>query len=145
MYPFAIIGIVMVFLFTFLPSSLKEDMAESKSKYTALNYLIYRDSVHKFLFNEDENYTGSVKDSDIVLPTGFIKKNWSAFVKDDICFVYGNATDSEKIAVNKMSKGSHSIGEKRNGFFYPNHISKNYPLPNFIPEDALVSIMEVNS
>ena len=145
MYPFAIIGIVMVFLFTFLPSSLKEDMAESKSKNTALNYLIYRNSVHKFLFNEDDTFIGSVNDSDIVLPTGFIKKKWSAFVQNDICYVYGSATDSEKIAVNKMSKGSHSIGEKRNGFFYPNHISKNYPLPSFIPDDDIVSIMEVNS
>lgn len=137
-YALGFLGIITFTLLTLMPA---RHQSEGVKDALALNYSIYRQAVHSYVAHN--KVTGEVSDALLIFPTAYKKQGWQAHVHDNRCIVYGKANNKTKLAIKKIFLNSHSIGEKRNNMFYPNYNNKNIELPSFIPENALVSIMEV--
>ncbi len=136
------IGAAMIVFSIFQTPQISEEEMASRAKNTAINFILYRDSVHKYVYAQNPYPAGNIADTIITLPMGFIKNGWIARVEGNICYIYGVADMNVKNFVRELMLGSHSIGEKRNGLFYPQYRNP-LALPAFIPENALVSVMEL--
>lgn len=137
MFAFLALGIMLLSLYSFP----KEN--NSAIEMQAMNFLMYRDSVRNHVFKLDKIIPGVISDKDIAFPTGFMNKKWKAQIEKNILYIYGNATQQEINQVKKQTLYSHSVGQKKNGLFYPHYTKPPTILPNFIKEGDLVSIMEI--
>ncbi len=139
MFAFLAFGIMLLSIYSFS----FENEKNTAVKMQSMNFLMYRNSVRNHVFKLDKIIPGVVSDKDIEFPTGFINKKWKAQIEKNILYIYGNATQQEINQVKKQTLYSHSVGQKKNGLFYPHYTKPPTILPNFIKEGDLVSIMEI--
>ncbi len=137
MFVFLALGIMLLSLYSFPKEK------NSTVEVQAMNFLMYRDNVRNHVFKLDKIIPGVISDKDIEFPIGFINKKWKAQIEKNILYIYGNATQQEINQVKKQTLYSHSVGQKKNGLFYPHYTKPPMVLPNFIKEGDLVSIMEI--
>ena len=137
MFAFLALGIMLLSLYSFPKEK------NSTVEVQAMNFLMYRDNVRNHVFKLDKIIPGAISDKDIEFPIGFINKKWKAQIEKNILYIYGNATQQEINQVKKQTLYSHSVGQKKNGLFYPHHTKPPMVLPNFIKEGDLVSIVEI--
>ena len=114
---------------------------DTSSEVKAINFLLYRDCVMKYAF--ENTPVGIIQDKDVEFPIGFSNQNWKAQVQGNILYIYGKANQEEIIQTRKRTMYSHSVGSKKNGLFYPHYTTPPTVLPNFIEEGDLVSILEI--
>lgn len=114
---------------------------DTSSDVKAINFLLYRDCVMKYAF--ENTPMGIIQDKDVEFPSGFNNQNWKAQIQGNILYIYGKANQEEIIQTRKRTMYSHSVGSKKNGLFYPHYTTPPTVLPNFIEEGDLVSILEI--
>lgn len=114
---------------------------DTSSEVKAINFLLYRDCVMKYAF--ENTPMGIIQDKDVEFPSGFNNQNWKAQVQGNILYIYGKANQEEIIQTRKRTMYSHSVESKKNGLFYPHYTTPPTVLPNFIEEGDLVSILEI--
>lgn len=120
----------------------RDTTEQSKAAVNIINFLLYRECVRDYVFN-NKSVAGSISDVNLNLPYGLKNDRWQARVENNILYVFGEASQEEINAAKERSKYSHSIGQKKNGLFYPKYTNPATVLPSFIKENSLVSIIEV--
>jgi len=106
----------------------------------AHNFITYRHAVIKYDFHAKGESDEEINIADLreYLPPDYemhANHDWHARISDGFVFVWGEA-DAKHIALTrKLMKYSYSIGENQNGTLQPIGMA----LPNFIPENSLVS------
>lgn len=107
----------------------------------ATNYAIYRNAA--FLYVLKEKPTGVVPTSALKLPTGWqALRVWQTRVDAGRCYVFGAASSAEIDAAQQLFQGSFATGRVANGFLVPNS-GVSIPIPAFVPNNSLVSIIAV--
>lgn len=139
---FAVVNIIMLMILSFPFSNVPNELGEDNyAQINATNFIMYRNAVHDYIF-ANRSFKGIVNDEDLSLPSGFINQGWNARVQNKICYVYGMANTRVKNQIKIILNGSHSIGENKNNYFYP---QGNSPVlvPTFIPNKSIISVLEI--
>lgn len=136
-FAFLAFAFVMLSVYSFPDKPKEELLSDAK----ALNFLVYRDCVMNYAFANSPS--GTVEDRNVEFPAGFVNRGWKAQVHNGILYIYGKATQREINRAKKQTMYSHSVGQKRNGLFYPHYTNPPAVLPHFINEGELVSILEM--
>lgn len=139
---FAVVNIIMFMILSFSFSNVSNELSEhNHAQINATNFIMYRNAVHDYVF-VNRSFNGIVNEDNLRLPSGFINQGWNARVQNKICYVYGVANTRVKNQVKKTLKGSKSIGENKNNYFYPQGNSPMF-VPNFIPNKSIMSLLEI--
>ena len=116
---------------------------ESSSSAVAVNYAIYRNEVFRYVY-ENNGLAGDIPLAVLDLPESWrALRNWRARVDAGRCYVYGNASMQEIMAVRQLFRGSFALGMASNGRLVP-VMGNVINVPGFIPEGSLVSITEID-
>lgn len=112
----------------------------------AVNYGIYRNAVFEHVI-KTPTAINTIPLAALSLPAGWqALRTWEHRItagNPRFCYVYGPASMQEINAVRKLFMGSFAVGYKQEGVLYPLHGSQ-VPLPGFIPDGFLVSVIEVS-
>lgn len=120
------------------------DIQETSHKALAVNYGVYRNAVFLFVQAHKE-VSGDVPLSSLSLPESWrMLRTWKARVQDGCCYVYGEATPEEVEAVRRLFQGSFAVGLASGGRLVPALAPHVIPIPSFVPEGNLVSVVEVS-
>lgn len=116
---------------------------ESSYSAIAVNYAIYRNEVFRYVYGNN-GVAGDIPLAVLDFPDSWrALRNWRARVDAGRCYVYGDASIQEVMAVRQLFRGSFALGMASNGRLVPvmgNVIS----VPGFIPNGSLVSITEID-
>lgn len=109
----------------------------------ATNFLLYRNAVLEHVRNTG-GVAGDIPIGALALPLGWQaiwNRPWRARVENGICYVYGQCSRAEALAVRDMMGGSFALGVARNGRLAPAPVNgQAISLPAFIPAGSLVSV-----
>lgn len=112
----------------------------------AVNYGIYRNAVFEHAI-KNPTAINTLPLSSLSLPAGWKAiRAWEHRItagNPRVCYVYGPASMEEINAVRRLFLGSFAVGYKKDGVFFPLH-GAQLPLPAFIPDGSLVSVIEVS-
>lgn len=112
----------------------------------AVNYGIYRNAVFAHAIKVP-TAINTIPLTALSLPAGWkALRAWEHRITGSnprFCYVYGPASMEEINAVRKLFMGSFAVGYKQDGAFFPVH-GPQMPLPAFIPDGFLVSVIEVS-
>lgn len=112
----------------------------------AINYAVYRNAVFTHVI-KTPTASNSVTESVLKLPKGWHSlRSWQNRITSTgttrICYVFGSASMEEISAMRKLFMGSAAVGYKKGGVLLPAQ-GGSITLPAFIPEGAVVSVIEV--
>ena len=121
------------------------DFSSEESSYSAIavNYAIYRNEVFRYVY-ENNGLAGDIPLAVLNLPDSWrALRNWRARVDAGRCYVYGDASMQEVMAVRQLFRGSFALGMASNGRLIP-VMGNVITVPAFIPNGSLVSITEID-
>lgn len=108
----------------------------------AINYAVYRNAAFSHALTSKKS--GDIADDVLKLPASWRRlRPWKARTDGARCYVYGPATAAEVAAVRELFKGSMAVGAAQGGRLLPQP-GKPVPVPGFVPEGSLVSVIEVH-
>lgn len=108
----------------------------------AINYATYRNAAFNYVL-KNKAIVGSVADGVLPLPHGWTRiRQWQTRVEASRCYVYGPASGTEISSVRELFLGSAAVGTASGGYLLP-QIKSPIPIPNFVPDGFLVSVIEV--
>lgn len=114
-------------------------------KSIAVNYGVYRNAVFDHVI-KTPTATGTVPSANLPLPASWqAMRSWQHSItagNPRICYVYGAGSMEEINAIRDLFMGSFAVGYKQNGALFPVH-GVSVPLPAFIPDGFIVSVIEV--
>jgi len=141
MKPLAVLAFLVGILamMQFIPLE-KED--DQRIQAVALNYALYRDAVHRYVFSGHKT-TGVVAASSLSLPAGWIMlRPWQARIDSGCLYVWGEASSNEVDIVRDLYFGTLAIGYVSNGKLEPSY-GGTTPIPSFISNGNIVSVVSV--
>lgn len=109
------------------------------------NFIYYRQAVIGYV-EKNPGYTGSIPDNLLVFQSGFnVIGPWANFVSANQIYIYSSTPNRGLLEAvpNSPWLGIYLIGYKINGFLVT-PTDTNQPLPLYIPEDSLVSLINKN-
>ncbi len=120
-----------------------EDSQNSqRAEAIALNFAIYRNEVHRYVFNKHKT-SGDVPTASLDLPAAWMMlRPWHARVETGCLYVWGEASPEEIALVRDLYWGSYAIGRASGGRLVPSY-GGTTPVPSFVPEDNIVSVVSV--
>lgn len=112
-----------------------------KAESIAVNYATYRNAVNNFVTSNSSITAGEVPFTYLSIPSGWKPmRTWANRMDNGNCYVWGAVQGNESEKIKKIFMGSFAIGIKRNGFLVNAH-GTDTPLPSFIPENSIVSVI----
>ncbi len=120
---------------------------DAKARAYAENFITYRNAVFHFGLHDTTSYSGAITDSMLTLPTTWrpIQKINAAIDENGICYVYTPVSADIENATLHSLHNSYTLGRKKNGIFAPSvPYQGGILLPDFIPEDSMVSYIQCN-
>ena len=136
---------VLLGVMALLKAPADNDIQETSHKALAMNYANYRNAVFLYV-QAHKGFSGDIPLSSLSLPESWrMLRTWKARVHDGCCYVFGEATPEEGEAVRKFFQGSFAVGLASGGRLVPALAPHPVPIPSFVPEGSLVSVMEVSS
>ena len=121
------------------------DFSSEESSFSAIavNYAIYRNEVFRYVY-ENNGLSGDIPLAVLDLPESWrALRNWRARVDAGRCYVYGDASMQEIMAVRQLFRGSFALGMASNGRLIP-VMGNVITVPAFIPNGSLVSVTEID-
>jgi hypothetical protein len=120
------------------------ERGEQKSQAYALGFVAYRNAVNAYAL--EHKTPGTVPESALELPTGFMAGDWTNAVVSDgagglICYVYAPSGGDEILAIQDLLHYSAAVGWNNHGVLYRN--GSFYPLPDFIAHGSVVSLIGI--
>lgn len=108
----------------------------------AINYATYRNAALNYVL-KNKSMSGSVADGVLPLPRGWNRiRQWQTRVEASRCYIYGPASATEIFSVRELFLGSAAVGTASGGYLLP-QIKFPIPVPSFVPEGSLVTVIEV--
>lgn len=140
MKAFMVLG-VLVGVMAMLAAHISVD-TPGEDRLVALNYVMFRQAAflhaHKY-----KPQAGEIAHASLHLPIGWrALRSWKARVQDGHLYVYGPASAEEIEEARRLLRKSRDIGRAENGRLAPQW-GDRIPIPGFVPEDSLVSVIEV--
>ena len=104
-----------------------------------------KDMPYHFLYvYENNGLSGDIPLAVLDLPESWrALRNWRARVDAGRCYVYGDASMQEIMAVRQLFRGSFALGMASNGRLIP-VMGNVITVPAFIPNGSLVSVTEID-
>ena len=121
------------------------DFSSEESSFSAIavNYAIYRNEVFRYVY-ENNGLSGDIPLTVLDLPESWrALRNWRSRVDAGRCYVYGDASMQEIMAVRQLFRGSFALGMAGNGRLIP-VMGNVITVPAFIPNGSLVSVTEID-
>lgn len=116
---------------------------EASVKTVAVNYAIYRNEVFRYVFSH-KGFTGEIPLAALNMPQSWIAlRPWRSRVEANRCYVFGQASQEEILAIRQLFMGSFALGMVQNGQLVP-LMGNPIPVPASIPNGSLASVTEVN-
>lgn len=116
---------------------------DARDHMVAINFALFRNAAVLYA-HDHPDASGVVTANQLILPNGWQPmRNWICRMEDGYCYVYGPATSDEIETIRDMYKTSFALGRKKNGVLVPVH-DVAVPLPGWIPEETMVSLIEVH-
>ena len=140
-------GVLAILSFWLFSSDKDREAAQSKS--VAVNYAVYRNAVFAHVIAHTRNaLPEELNQADLSLPSGWQAiRQWRHRIETTnagkLCYVFGPAQQAEITAIRDLFLGSFAVGHKHQGQLVPAH-GASMPLPGYIPEGHVVSVIEVN-
>jgi len=120
-----------------------DSIDEQQAQAIAVNYGVFRNEVYLYVFNGHKT-TGDIASSSLNLPTGWtMMRPWKARIEAGCLYVWGPASSGEIEATRTLFWGSQAVGRADGGKLEPGH-GGTTPVPAFVPEGSLVSVVGVN-
>jgi len=141
MKPLAVLAVLMGILamIQFIPIEKENDQ---RIQAIALNYALYRDAVHRYVFSGHKT-TGAIATSALSLPAGWITlRTWQARIDSGCLYVWGEASSNEVDVVRELYFGTLAIGYVSNGKLEPSY-GGTTSIPSFISNGNIVSVVSV--
>ena len=136
---------VIMFFFGVLAMMYFEDMGSHDDLHgeaIALNFSIYRNEVHRYVFDNHKT-PGDIITASLDLPTGWVMlRPWHARIEAGCLYVWGQASPEEIAEVRDLYWGTYAIGRAEGGRIVPSY-GGTTPVPSFVPEDNIVSVVSV--
>lgn len=127
-------------LLHFTPS---ETVDEQLSHAIALNYAVFRNAVYVHVFSGNKE-PGDISRSSLDLPEAWkALRQWQARIDDERLYVWGPASSEEIERTRDLFWGSLAVGRADGGRLEPGH-GGTTPVPSFVPDGNLVSVVGVN-
>ncbi len=120
---------------------------DEEAKAYAENFITYRNAVFNFGINDTTSYVGAVTEGMLNLPTAWhsIQEIHAAIDANGICYVYTPVSADIENATLHALDNSYSLGRKIHGLFAPTlPYQSGVSLPDFIPENSMVSYIKCN-
>lgn len=115
---------------------------EYRVEAVAFNYALFRNEVHRYVFS-GHKASGTITAASLDLPTGWVMlRPWQARIDSGCLYVWGEASPEEIEAVRVLYWGSYAIGRASGGKLEPSY-GGTTPVPSFVSEDNLVSVVSV--
>lgn len=136
------LGVIGIFFQLLLDKGPRE-YREAEEQVLAANFALFRNAALLYAHN-NPSVVGEVSRNRLVLPNGWQPmRNWRCRSENNRWYVFGPANSNEIEAIRDLYKTSFALGRKQKGVLYPVH-SVAVPLPGWIPEGNIVSLIEVH-
>ncbi len=113
----------------------------SRAKAVAANFAVYRNAVHLYAITHKQA-SGTVSRGDMILPPGWQPiRSWQNRIVGGRMYVWGDVSASEAEAIMDVVHGSLAVGVARNGHLENRHCGLVEPLPGFVREHNIVSVI----
>lgn len=113
-----------------------------EARTLAVNYAVFRNAA--FLYAEqNKEASGTIAANALELPSDWkALRSWQARMEARRCYVYGSASAQEIEAARELFLGSFAVGRAQGGRIMPQP-GAPVPVPPFVPEGSLISVIEV--
>lgn len=116
-------------------------IATSRAESVAANYVAYRNAVHLYAITH-KLASGSVLQGDLILPPGWKPvRTWHNRISGGRMYVWGEASAKEAKAILDLVQGSLAVGVANSGYLENRHGHRVAPLPGFVPEKSVASVI----
>lgn len=138
-----ILGLLLGVLAMLRPDSGRRHSEELQVQAVAMNFAIFRQAVHDYVFTSGHITPGDISLSVLSTPTGWSPlRSWQARIDSGCLYVWGPASAEEISATSDLFWGSYAIGTAKGGTLDPGH-GGTTPIPAFVPNNNLVSVVAV--
>lgn len=130
-----LLGLIALASMLFSRPPLEDD---TRGQALAVSLGLFRRAAWQYAHDNPE-HQGVVSSDALELPEGVNVLRWQARMVNGVCYVWGMVNAAESAAIQAQYHNSQAIGQAQGGTLRP----WGYPLPEFIPAGAMVSLMEV--
>lgn len=120
-----------------------DSVDDQQARAIAVNYGVFRNEVYQYVFGGNKT-PGDIVPSSLNLPSVWVMlRPWKARVEGGCLYVWGPASSGEIEATRDIFWGSQAVGRADGGRLEPGH-GGTTPVPAFVPDGSLVSVVGVN-